>query len=75
MEIAIAAEKTSIAIDRAKADEAALVLGTKTLTATVDAALDEVVRRHRIERLIERMRASDGGLGPSDEERRRLRTP
>lgn len=74
-EIAIATEKTSLSIDRKKADEAARILGTKTLTATVDAALAEVIRQHRLKRLITRLRASDGGIGPSDDERRRLRTP
>ena len=50
------------------------VLGTKTLTATIDAALSEVVKMDRRRRLIERIRR-DGGIGPSDAERRRLRTP
>ena len=75
VESAIATEKTSLSIDRKKADEAARILGTKTLTATVDASLAEVIRQHRMKRLIARMRASDGGIGPSDDERRRLRTP
>lgn len=44
--------KTSIAIDRDLADEAAEVLGTATLTATVDAALREVVARRRREGFI-----------------------
>jgi Arc/MetJ family transcription regulator len=35
--------KTSIDIDRQAADEAAAILGTKTLKDTVDAALREVV--------------------------------
>ena len=66
--------KTSIAIDREKADEAAKLLGTTTLTATVDAALTEIINAERRRRLVERIRR-DGGIGPSDEERRRLRTP
>ena len=66
--------KTSLSIDRDKADAAAAVLGTKTLTATIDAALSEVVKMDRRRRLIERIRR-DGGIGPSDAERRRLRTP
>ena len=45
-----------------------------TLTATVDAALTEVVNFDRRRRLVERMRRN-GGIGPSDGERRRLRTP
>lgn len=66
--------KTSLSIDREKVDAAALVLGTKTLTATIDAALTEVVNLDRRRRLVERIRR-DGGIGPSDEERRRLRAP
>jgi hypothetical protein len=66
--------KTSLSIDREKADAAAAVLGTKTLTATIDAALTAVVDFDRRQRLVERIRR-DGGIGPSDEERRRLREP
>jgi hypothetical protein len=66
--------KTSLSIDREKADAAAAVLGTTTLTATIDAALTEVVSRERRRRLMERIRR-DGGIGPSDEELRRLREP
>lgn len=66
--------KTSLSVDREKADAAAVVLGTTTLTATIDAALTEVVNMDRRRRLIERIRR-DGGIGPTDEERRRLRTP
>jgi hypothetical protein len=66
--------KTSLSIDRRKADAAAAVLGTKTLTATIDAALTEVVSRERRRRLMERIRR-DGGIGPSDEELRGLREP
>jgi len=66
--------KTSLSIDREKADAAAAVLGTKTLTATIDAALTEIVNMDRRRRLVERIRR-DGGIGPSDAERRRLRTP
>jgi hypothetical protein len=66
--------KTSLSIDREKADAAAAVLGTKTLTATIDAALSEVVTQERRRRLMERIRR-DGGIGPSDEELRRLREP
>jgi len=66
--------KTSLSIDREKADAAAAVLGTKTLTATIDAALSEVITMERRRRLLERIRR-DGGIGPDDDERRRLRTP
>jgi len=74
VESAIAVEKTSLAIDRDKVAEAASILGTSTLTATVDAALWEVIKAQRKKDLMERIRR-EGGLGPDDEERRRLRTP
>jgi hypothetical protein len=45
--------KTSFEIDTAKVEAAKQVLGTKGLTDTVDAALDEIVRRRGRERLIE----------------------
>lgn len=45
--------KTSFEIDTAKVDAAKGVLGTKGLTDTVDAALDEVVKRRGRERLLE----------------------
>ena len=63
-----------MAIDRAKVDEAKRILGTKTLAATVDAALDEVIRLEAKRRLMERIRR-DGGIGPSPKELRRLRQP
>jgi Arc/MetJ family transcription regulator len=66
--------KTSLSIDREKVDAAAAVLGTKTLTATIDAALSEVVRMEGRRRLMERIRR-DGGIGPSDDELRQLREP
>ena len=65
--------KTSLAIDRDKADAAAAVLGTKTLTATIDAALSEVVKMDRRRRLIERIRPSERGIGPTDDELRAAR--
>lgn len=39
--------KTSFEIDTAKVAAAKEILGTKTLTDTVDAALDELVKRRR----------------------------
>lgn len=45
--------KTSFAIDTAKVEAAKEVLGTKGLTDTVDAALDEIVKRRGRERLVE----------------------
>jgi len=61
-------------IDRAKAEKVRKVLGTMTLAATVDAAFDEVLRLEARRRLLDRIRR-DGGIGPSPEEVRRLRTP
>jgi hypothetical protein len=45
--------KTSFAIDPAKVDAAKEILGTKTLTDTVDAALSEVVKMRRRMELLE----------------------
>jgi Arc/MetJ family transcription regulator len=67
-------DKTSLVIDREKVDVARQILGTKTLAATVDRALDEVVRLAARRRLMKRIRR-DGGIGPSPEELRRLRQP
>lgn len=68
------ADKTSMAIDRAKLAEARAILGTSTIAATVDAALDEVVRLEARRRLWDYIRER-GGIGPSPEELRRLRAP
>ena len=67
-------DKTSLAIDRKKVDEAREILGTRTIAATVDAALDEVIRLQKRRRVMERIRRA-GGIGPSPEELRRLREP
>lgn len=61
-------------IDRAKLAEAREILGTKTIAATVDAALDEVVRLGKRRRLMDYI-VERGGIGPRPEELRRLRTP
>jgi Arc/MetJ family transcription regulator len=45
--------KTSFEIDPAKVAEASEILGTKTLTETVDAALAEVVKAHQRQELVE----------------------
>lgn len=45
--------KTSFEIDTEKVDAAKRVLGTKTMTETVDAALDEIVKRQGREKLLE----------------------
>jgi Arc/MetJ family transcription regulator len=50
---AIARRKTSFEIDAAKVDAAKQVLGTKTLTDTVDAALAEVVRLGQRRKLLD----------------------
>ena len=60
----------SFSLDREKADAAGRIL----VTTMIDAALTENVNLDRRRRLVERMRR-DGGIGPSDAERRRLRTP
>ena len=51
--IAIARQKTSLEIDMEKVKVAREVLKTKTMTETVDAALDEVVKREAGRKLIE----------------------
>ncbi len=45
--------KTSFEVDFAKVASAKEILGTTTLTATVDAALDEVIRLQRRRQLVE----------------------
>jgi len=61
-------------IDHEKVDQAKRILGTRTLAATVDAALDEVINLQARRRLMDRIRR-EGGIGPSPEELRRLREP
>lgn len=48
--------KTALRIDREKVRRAAEVLGTKGTTATIDAALTEIIARAARVRLVERMR-------------------
>ena len=67
-------DKTSLVIDRAKLAEARKILGTHTIAATVDAALDEVIALAARRRLLDRIER-DGGIGPTPDELRRLRTP
>ena len=67
-------DKTSLVIDRQKVAEAKKILGTRTLAETVDGALDEVLRVDAARRLMERIRKR-GGIGPTPEELRKLRTP
>ncbi|MHB8467932.1 MAG: hypothetical protein ACYDH6_07620 [Acidimicrobiales bacterium] len=45
--------KTSFEVDFAKIETAKSLLGTRTLTATVDAALDEVIKAQERRRLVE----------------------
>ena len=51
--ITVARRKTSFEIDTEKLDAARKALGTKTMTETVDAALDEIVKREAGRKLIE----------------------
>jgi hypothetical protein len=60
-------------IDRQKVDAVRQILGTTTIAETVDAALDEVLALAARRRLLERIERN-GGIGPNDEELRRLRT-
>lgn len=48
--------KTSFEVDFAKVDAARRALGTRTLTETVDAALDEVVKRQQRRELVKLLR-------------------
>jgi hypothetical protein len=48
-----ARRKTSFEVDFAKVDSAKEILGTRTLTDTVDAALDEVIKLQQRRRLLE----------------------
>jgi hypothetical protein len=49
----VARRKTSFAVDVAKVEAAKDILGTKTLTDTVDAALSEVVKLRQRKALVE----------------------
>jgi Arc/MetJ family transcription regulator len=66
--------KTSLDIDHEKVGQVKEILGTRTLAATVDAALDEVINLRKRSLLLERMRR-EGGIGPSPDELQRLREP
>jgi len=61
-------------IDHEKVGQVKEILGTRTLAATVDAALDEVINLRKRSLLLERMRR-EGGIGPSPDELQRLREP
>lgn len=66
--------KTTIDVDRKAAEEAAAILGTKTLRDTVNAALREVVGARRRRRLADRVRRGTLPV-PTPEELERLRAP
>ncbi len=51
--------KTSFAVDFAKVDAAKSILGTATLTDTIDVALDEVIKLEQRQRLVELLFAAD----------------
>jgi hypothetical protein len=51
--VVVTRRKTSFEVDPAKVDAAKEVLGTKTLTDTVDAALSEVVKLRQRKALVE----------------------
>jgi hypothetical protein len=61
-------------IDREKVAEARELLGTRTIAETVDVALDEVIRLGKRRRFMDYIHER-GGIGPTPEELRRLRTP
>lgn len=59
--------KTSFEVDFAKVDEARDILGTTTLTDTVDVALGEVIKLKQRRRLVELLFAPDAlALGDPD---------
>jgi hypothetical protein len=63
-------------IDHQKVDQAKEILGTRTLAATVDAALNEVISLAARRRVMERIRKSNtSGIGPTPQELQRLRAP
>lgn len=66
--------KTTVDVDRELADEAAEVLGTKSLKDTINAALFQVLRTKGLRELAEAVR--NGTLSvPTPEEYRELRKP
>jgi hypothetical protein len=59
--------KTSFAVDFAKVDAAKQILGTTSLTDTVDVALDEIVKLEQRQRLVELLFTPDAlELGDPD---------
>jgi hypothetical protein len=66
--------KTTVDVDRVLADEAAEILGTKTLKDTVNGALRELVNAKYRRRLADRIRAGTLPV-PTQEEYDELRRP
>jgi hypothetical protein len=66
--------KTTVDVDDEAAEQAAKVLGTRTLKDTVNAALREVLAAERRRRLAARVR-SGSLVVPTPEELARLRAP
>ena len=63
--------KTALRLDEELLAQARQVLGTKTTTETIHAALSEVVARRGRERLFDRLRSQDGiDLGDDEVMRR-----
>ena len=55
--VKVVAVKTALNIDREKVKRAAELLGTKGTTATIDAALSEIIARSLRLQFLERMRS------------------
>ncbi len=66
--------KTTVDVDRTLADEAAEILGTKSLKDTVNSALREVVAAKYRRQLADRIRAGTLDV-PTQEEYEELRRP
>jgi Arc/MetJ family transcription regulator len=67
-------DKTSLVIDRKKVERVKRILGTTTLSETVDRALEDVINNNKRMALLERIKR-EVGIGPGPEELRRLREP
>ncbi len=52
--------KTTIAVDDEAIDRARAILGTRGIGDTVDAALEEIIRRRAAEDTVERLSTLDG---------------
>lgn len=57
--VTIAKRKTSFEVDTDKVNAAKEILGTKTMTETVDMALEEIVNRRQREKLLDLLFDSD----------------